>query len=206
MTASHEALGWSLGQPLSGDRAVAAGDTRLDGVRVALLVSGGIAACRTPMLARSLRKSGAEVVAVVTPNALKFVAEQALAWCCQAAVITALDDRAQHVEMGKIDVYLLAPATYSTIAKLAHGIADNAVTTTLASALGHVESGQSKVLIAPAMHGSMVNPVLVDNLRRVQAYGCEVGPPKGEDGKAKLPDDDVLVAALAASVSAATRT
>ena len=202
MASDPRRFDWPLGEPLAGDRAVAQDGDSLGGRRVALMVTGGIAACRAPMLARALRKHGAEVVPLLTPSAARFVTATALSWCSANDAITTLDERAQHVELGTIDAYLVAPATYSTIGKLASGIADNAVTTTLASALGHLESGRSAVLLAPAMHGSMVNAVLRRNLAICDDLGCVVIPPRGEDGKAKLPDDPVLVAAVAAAVNA----
>ncbi len=202
MATDPEQFRWNLGAPLAGDRAVASQSTVLEGKRIALLVTGGIAACRTPMLARAIRKAGAEVFPIVTPAGLSFVASSSLAWSCANDVVTTLDSRAQHVELAAIDAYLVAPATYSTIGKLAHGIADNAVTTTLATALGRVESGQSAILLAPAMHGSMANALLRRNLATIVDLGCTVIPPKGEDCKAKLPDDDVLIDALVAALAA----
>jgi phosphopantothenoylcysteine decarboxylase / phosphopantothenate---cysteine ligase len=198
---SSKPFEWDLGAALAGDRAVAGRDLRLATKRIALLVCGGIAACRAPMLARSLRKSGAEVYVFVTPSALEFVTSEALAWCSANPVTTVLDSRAQHVSSERVDAYLVAPATYSTIGKLANGIADNAVTTTLASALGHLASGTVAVVVAPAMHGSMVNAVLRRNLATCVGLGVTVVPPKGEDDKAKLPDDEVLIAALTAALT-----
>ncbi len=187
---------WQLGEPLQGDRAVRLTSERLAGKRVGLCVTGGIAAFRTPGLVRELRRAGAEVYAFVTPSALQFVTVDALEWTTLHPVVHALDGRAQHVESA-LDAYLVAPATYSTLNKLAGGIADNAVTTTLASALGLVEQGKAQVLLAPAMHGSMVNPILRANLVRLVDVGCQVIPPLGRDGKALLPDDASLVDAIA---------
>ena len=190
---------WDLGQALAGDRAVQPTSTRLQGVTVALCVSGGIAAYRTPGLVRELRRAGADVHALVTPAALQFVTIDALEWTTLHPVVHALDGRAQHVELHP-DVYLLAPATYSTLNKLAVGIADNAVTTSLASALGLLEHGRARVVVAPTMHGSMVNPVLRASLARLANLGVDVVPPVGRDGKATLPDDAALVDAVALSL------
>ncbi|MSP91258.1 MAG: hypothetical protein EXR79_05585 [Myxococcales bacterium] len=192
---------WDFGAPLAGDRAVAVqGDGLLVGRRVALLISGGIAAYRTPGLARELRRAGATVQACVTPTALQFVTLDALQWATAQPVVHALDGRAQHVE-GACDAYLLAPATYSTLNKAAAGSADNAVTTTLAAALGLCEAHQAVVLVAPTMHGSMWNAILRDSLARLANLGVVVVRPRGGDGKARLPDDAELVAAVAAALA-----
>ena len=195
MPVKHDDFQWDLGEPLAGDRALRATSSRLAGKRVGLCVTGGIAAFRTPGLVRELRRAGAEVFAFATPAALQFVTVDALEWTTLHPLVQALDGRAQHVET-PMDAYLVAPATYSTLNKLAVGIADNAVTTTLASALGLLEQGKTKVLLAPAMHGTMVNAILRANLTRLVALGCEVIAPVGRDGKALLPDDAVLVDAV----------
>lgn len=187
---------WNLGQQLEGDRALQATSDLLAGMRVGLCVTGGIAAFRTPGLVRELRRAGAHVQVYVTPTALQFVTVDALEWTSLHPVVQALDGGAQHVET-PMDVYLVAPATYSTLNKLAVGIADNAVTTTLAGALGLVEQGRARIVLAPTMHGTMVNAVLRQNLARLVELGCEIVEPLGRDGKALLPDDALLVQAVA---------
>lgn len=190
---------YDLGESLQGDRAVALTSNRLHGVQLALLITGGIAAFRTPALIRELRRHGAEVYAYVTPTALQFVTRDALEWTSLHPVVDALDGRAQHVEQ-QSDVYLVAPASYSTIGKIACGIADNAVTTTLASALGLLEAGRAQVLLAPTMHGSMLNAICREHLAKLANLGVRVVPPLGRDGKALLPDDATLVDAVARSL------
>lgn len=187
---------WDLGTPLQGDRALVPTSSRLAGRRVAVLITGGIAAFRTPGLVRELRRAGAEVECFATPTALQFVARDALEWTTTRPLVVALDGTAQHVEH-PADAYLVAPASYSTINKAAWGIADNAVTTALASALGHVEAGRAQVLLAPTMHGSMWNAILRESLARLHNFGCRIVPPCPRDGKALLPDDAVLVQAVA---------
>ena len=191
---------WDLGHPLPGDRALAETSHTLDGCVVGLMVCGGIAAYRTPGLVRELRRAGATVHVFATPTALQFVTADALEWTSLHTVVTALDGRAQHIET-QPDIYLVAPATYSTINKLAHGIADNAVTTALASALGLLEQKRVAVLIAPTMHGSMVNAILRESLAKLANLGCTVLAPRAQDGKAALPDDLTLVAAVAAAAA-----
>ena len=139
-----------------GDHEVPRDGNALDGARVALLVTGGIAAFKAPLLARALRRQGAVVTAFATTEALRYVAREALEWACTRPVVVDLSADAEHLsDSAPFDVYLVAPATYSVIGKCAHGIADTPVTATLASAIGRMERGQAAVLFAPTMHGSM---------------------------------------------------
>ncbi len=173
----------------------------LDGRRVALLVCGGIAAMKVPLLARALRRRGAEVTAFVSRDALRYVTEDALAWSTDRPVVSELSARAEHLGDGaNFDAYLLPQATYNTINKAAHGIADGVITTTLASALGRMELGRAAVLLAPTMHGSMHNAILTESLQRLDALGVRVIPPRQAYGKHNIPDDDVLVAEVCRAI------
>jgi phosphopantothenoylcysteine decarboxylase / phosphopantothenate---cysteine ligase len=166
--------------------------------RIALLVCGGIAAMKAPLLARELRKHGAEVVAFVSQEALRYVTVDALAWSTNNPVIQTLSTRAEHLGDGQpFDAYLLAPATYNTLNKFALGIADTLITTVLASALGRVTQHQCAILVAPTMHGSMHTPILVEHLNRLQQWGVKVIPPRDAYGKHNLPDFDLMIYLLA---------
>ena len=186
---------WDLGRELPGDRDLLQTGNGLEGLRVALCISGGIAAYRAPDLVRALRREGADVLVYATPEALRFVSREALEWCSLRPVIDRLDGKAQHIEDSRqVDLYLVAPATYSTLNKLAWGFADNAVTTTLAGALGRLEAGTTQIMVAPTMHGSMVNSILRESLARLSDRGVKVLPPRSGAGKANLPDVAELVA------------
>ena len=165
---------------------------------MALLVTGGIAAMKAPLLARALRRQGAEVTAFATTEALRYVAREALEWSCTRPVIVELTADAEHLsDAAPFDVYLTAPATYSVIGKCAHGIADTPVTATLASAIGRMERGTAAVLFAPTMHGSMHNSILVANLQSLHAIGCTIVSPRDDGGKHNLPSEQALVEACA---------
>jgi phosphopantothenoylcysteine decarboxylase/phosphopantothenate--cysteine ligase len=186
-----------------GDHEVPRDGDRLEGVRVALLVTGGIAAFRAPILARALRRQGATVTAFATTEALRYVAREALAWACDRPVVVDLTADAEHLsDSAPFDLYLVAPATYSVIGKCAHGIADTPVTATLASAIGRMERGHAAVVLAPTMHGSMHTSILVSNLRTLASIGCTVVPPRDAYGKHNLPEEPVLVEACAAALQA----
>ena len=180
------------------DHGVISLSNTLSNRRIALLVCGGIAAMKAPLLARELRKHGAEVVAFVSEEALRYVTVDALAWSTHNAVVQSLSARAEHLGDGQnFDAYLLAPATYNTLNKFALGIADTLITTVLASALGRVTQQQSAVLVAPTMHGSMHTPILTENLERLQQWGVKVIPPRDAYGKHNLPDFDAIIYLLA---------
>lgn len=186
-----------------GDHEVPRDGDRLEGVRVALLVTGGIAAFRAPILARALRRQGATVTGFATTEALRYVARDALAWACDRPVVVELTADAEHLsDSAPFDLYLVAPATYSVIGKCAHGIADTPVTATLASAIGRMERGHAAVVLAPTMHGSMHTSILVSNLRALAAIGCTIVPPRDAYGKHNLPEEPVLVDACAAALQA----
>ena len=186
-----------------GDHEVPRDGDRLEGVRVALLVTGGIAAFRAPILARALRRQGATVTAFATTEALRYVAREALAWACDRPVVVELTADAEHLsDSAPFDLYLVAPATYSVIGKCAHGIADTPVTATLASAIGRMERGHAAVVRAPTMHGSLHTSILVANRRTLASIGCTVVPPRDAYGKHNLPEEPVLVEACAAALQA----
>lgn len=186
-----------------GDHEVAREGDSLSGARVALLLTGSVAAMKGPMVARALRRQGADVTAFATTEALRYVAREALEWATTRPVVVDLTPDAEHLSDGApFDVYLVAPATYSVIGKLANGIADTPVTATLASAIGRMERGNAAVLLAPAMHGSMHTSILVRNLRELHAAGCTVLPPRDDAGKHLLPDEPALVHACAAAFAA----
>lgn len=185
-----------------GDHDVPRASDRLAGKRVALLVTGGIAAMKAPEVARGLRRHGAEVVAFASEDALRYVARDALEWATLGPVISALTWRAEHLsDSAPFDAYLVAPATHSTIAKMAQGIGDTVVTSTLISALGRMEQGRTQVLVAPTMHGTMHNAQLVDNARRLAAQGVRFVAPRDAYGKHNLPDTETLCIAVGRALS-----
>lgn len=196
---------WDFSAPTPsamGDHDVPLVSTRLAGKRVALLVTGGIAAMKTPQIARGLRRHGADVVAFASADALRYVAREALEWACLGQVVDNLTWRAEHLSDGApFDAYLVAPATHNTIAKMAQGIGDTLVTSALISALGRMEQGRAKVLVAPTMHGSMHNAQLVDNARRLAAQGVSFVAPRDAYGKHNLPDTEVLCVAVGRALS-----
>jgi phosphopantothenoylcysteine decarboxylase/phosphopantothenate--cysteine ligase len=185
-----------------GDHDVPREGRHLDGKRIALLITGGIASMKAPFVARALRRQGADVVVFASEEALRYATIDALEWSSTHPVVTRLTSKAEHLsDSAPFDAYLLAPATYNTINKLASGTADTIITTTLASALGRMEQGQTKILIAPTMHGSLHNSILTGSLKRLDALGIRIIPPREAYGKHNIPHERSLVAEVCRAVS-----
>ncbi|MFC7702750.1 phosphopantothenoylcysteine decarboxylase [Plastorhodobacter daqingensis] len=196
---------WDFSAPTPssmGDHDVPLLSDRLAGRRIALLVTGGIAAMKAPEIARGLRRNGAEVVAFCSDDALRYVARDALEWATCNGVVTSLTWRAEHLsDSAPFDAYLVAPATHNTIAKVACGIADTVVTSALASAIGRMEQGGCKVIIAPTMHGTLHNAQLVENARKLAARGVIFAAPRDAYGKHNLPDTEFLCVCVGRALS-----
>jgi len=185
-----------------GDHDVPLEGRHLVGKRVALLVTGGIAAIKAPVIARALRRQGADVVAFASSEGLRYVAEEALAWSTTHPVVTRLTPAAEHLsDDAPFDAYLVAPATYNTINKMRHGVADTVVTATLGSALGRMERGKTQVLVAPTMHGSLHTSILTESMRALSKMGVRIIPPREDYGKHNIPPEERLVAEVCRAVS-----
>lgn len=196
---------WDVAPPRSaaiGDHDVPLASRHLVGRRIALLVTGGIASFRAPLIARALRRRGAQVTAFCSQEALHYVGVQALEWATLRPVITSLSWRAEHLSDSEpFDAWLVAPATYNTIGKMAQGIADTTVTAALASALGRLQQGRTAVLVAPTMHGSLHTPIFERNCRGLQELGVQFIPPRDAYGKHNLPAEELLSAAVCRALS-----
>ena len=153
----------------------------LVGKRIGIGVTGGIAAIVTPIIARQFRRHGAEVTCYATENAFKFIGEASLEWATERAVVRGLSGLAEHI--CQEDMVVVAPATLNTINKIYQGIADNPVTTLVASALG----SKIPVYIAPCMHMSLYdNPIFKKNLEDISKYGVKTIEPRFGENKAKI--------------------
>jgi phosphopantothenoylcysteine decarboxylase/phosphopantothenate--cysteine ligase len=136
------------------------------------------------------------------PGALRYVTAETLEWATTNPCITRLTPDAEHLsDHAPFDVYMVAPASYNTIGKVVSGIADTVVTASLDSALGRMEQGLSAILVAPTMHGTMHNQVLVENCRRLSELGVRVIPPRDAYGKHNLPREEALVGEVVEAVA-----
>lgn len=174
----------------------------LKGKHIVLGVTGGIAAYKSVALLRLLTKAGAEVQVVMTPAAKEFVAPVTFASLSQKPVVSEFftantGEWHSHVDLGLwADAMVVAPATASTIGKMANGIADNMLVTTYLSA-------KEPVWIAPAMDLDMMrHPSTVDNIERLRSFGNHIIEPgsgalaSGLSGKGRMAEPEEIVATL----------
>ena len=198
-------MAWNFEPPQASslqDREVLKHGNHLEGKRIGLMITGSIAAYRCPDLVRDLRREGAEVQVYATREGLRYVSKDALEWCSLNPVIDHFSPDAEHLfDQNPLDAFLVAPASYSVINKTAMGLADSVVTSTLASALGRCEREGTPVLIAPAMHGSMHNSLLKENLKRLDDMGVVIIPPRQSHGKNNLASAEIIVAEVIRSLT-----
>lgn len=164
---------------------------RLAGKRLALAVTGSIAAVETVKLARELIRHGAEVVPFMSTAATEILHPNALEWATGNDPITRLTGQVEHLMAadGRLDGVVLAPATANTLAKAALAIDDTPVTSLVSTSLGQVP-----VIIAPAMHEQMIdNPTTSQHLDELEARGAEIVMPTVEEDEAKLAPFEVIV-------------
>jgi len=171
----------------------------LTGKTVLLGVSGSIAVYKICNLARMLTKLGADVHVAMTPNSTNFVHPLTFETLTQHKCLIDTFDRnfeysVEHVSIAKkADVVMIAPASANVIGKIANGIADDMLTTT-------VMACTCKKIIAPAMNHNMFhNPIVQDNIEKLKRFGYEIIEPvhgmlaNRDTGDGKLPDEETLL-------------
>lgn len=171
----------------------------LQGKTVLLGVTGGIAAYKMPNVARMLKKMHCNVHVLMTQNATNFITATTFETLTGNKCLIDTFDRnfefsVEHVALAKqADLVLLAPATANVIGKIANGIADDMLTTT-------VMACTCKVLVAPAMNHNMYhNSIVQENLEKLKRHGYEMIDPvcgmlaNGDTGDGKLPSEETLV-------------
>ena len=171
----------------------------LNGKTVVLGVSGSIAAYKIAYLASSLKKLRANVQVIMTRNATEFITPVTFESLTDSKCLVDTFDRnfefsVEHVALAKrADIFMLAPATANVIAKVAHGLADDMLTTTFLAC-------KCPKYIAPAMNTQMyTNPITQDNLKRCASFGMKIIDPAvgylacGDTGAGKMPEPEVLL-------------
>lgn len=170
----------------------------LKGKTVVLGITGGIAAYKSAALTSLLVKAGAQVQVIMTEHARQFIAPLTFESLTGRRCLTDTFDRnheysTEHVELAKeADVMIVAPATANIIAKIAHGMADDMLTTTMLAC-------DCPKIVAPAMNTRMYeNPVTQDNIRKLEEYGMTIADPAsghlacGDVGKGKMREPEEL--------------
>ena len=171
----------------------------LKGKTVLLGVTGSIAAYKIAYLASALKKLHAQVHVLMTQNATNFINPITFETLTGNKCLVDTFDRnfqfsVEHVSIAKqADVVMIAPASANVIGKLAHGIADDMLTTTIMAC-------KCKKIVSPAMNTNMYeNPIVQDNLAILQHYGYEVIEPAsgylacGDTGAGKMPEPEMLL-------------
>lgn len=171
----------------------------LNGRTVVLAVTGSIAAYKIANLARMLKKLHCNVHVLMTENATNFIHPVTLETLTQNKCLIDTFDRSfqysvEHVALAKqADVVMVAPASANVIGKIANGLADDMLTTT-------VMACPCKKIIAPAMNHNMYhNPIVQDNLEKLRRFGYEVITPatgmlaNGDMGDGRMPEESVLL-------------
>lgn len=174
---------------------------------ILLGVTGSIAAYKIASLASMLVKQHANVHVIMTENATNFINPITFETLTGNKCLVDTFDRnfefqVEHVSLAKrADVALVAPASANVIGKMAHGIADDMLTTTLLAC-------KAPILVSPAMNTNMYeNPIVQDNLRTLQSYGMKVIAPAdgylacGDTGAGKMPEPEVLFAHIEAEIA-----
>ena len=170
----------------------------LKGKKIVLGITGSIAAYKSCLLIRQLIKSGAEVQVVITPSGKEFITPLTLSTLTHKPVISEFFSQRDgtwhsHVDLGLwADAMLIAPATASTIGKMAHGIADNMLITTYLSM-------KAPVFAAPAMDLDMyAHPTTQTNLKLLQSHGVHIIEPgyghlaSDLEGKGRMEEPSVI--------------
>lgn len=171
----------------------------LEGRKILLGVTGGIAAYKAAVIIRLLVKEGAEVKVLMTPLAKEFITPLTLATLSRNPVLVDFFDPEDgrwnsHIDLGMwADLFLIAPATANTLGKMAAGIADNLLLTTYLSA-------RCPVFLAPAMDLDMLaHPATVSNIDRLKSFGNRIIEPdtgelaSGLEGKGRMAEPEVIV-------------
>lgn len=179
----------------------------LDGKEILLGVTGGIAAYKAVELTSRLVKLRASVSVIMTQNATKMIAPRTFQSISRNSVTVDMfaeiaNWQPGHVSLAdKADIFVIAPATANSIAKLAHGIADDMLSTTALAV-------RAPILIAPAMNCHMYeNSVLQNNIKILKEYGVSFIEPEhgrlacGYEGKGRLADIDKIVQAIKSKVN-----
>ena len=174
----------------------------LKGKTVVLGITGSIAAYKMAGVAHQLKKLGADVHVIMTKNALNIINPITFETLTGNKCLVDTFDRnfefkVEHVSLAKkADIFMVAPATANIIGKIANGICDDMLTTTLFAFKG-------VKIISPAMNTNMYdNPILQDNLSKLRKYGYVIVEPAcgllacDDTGRGKLPDEEILVAEI----------
>ena len=176
---------------------------------ILLAVTGSISAYKAADITSQLTKLGHQVKVLMTPAATAFITPLTLQVLSKQAVLVEVmteedPKQIQHIDLGKeADLFLVAPASANTIAKLAHGFADNIVTSTALALPTNV-----KKILAPAMNTKMLeHPATQNNIETLKSYGYQIIPPReallacGDQGSGALATIEIILTTIQESLT-----
>lgn len=168
-------------------------------LNIVIGVTGGIAAYKACGIISYLKKEGANVDVIMTKNATEFITPLTLETLAQSKVITDMFRRSDYIDVEhislarKADLFLIVPATANIIGKVANGIADDMLSTTIMAT-------KAPVIFAPAMNNQMYeNPIVQDNIEKLKHFGYHFIEPAigqlacGYEAKGKLPKNEQIM-------------
>jgi phosphopantothenoylcysteine decarboxylase / phosphopantothenate---cysteine ligase len=183
----------------------------IKGKKILLGITGSIAAYKAASLVRLFKQEGAEVKVIITPYAGMFITPLTLSTLAENPVLSDFytkDDGTwnSHIDLGNwADIFLIAPATANTMAKMANGMADNLLTATYLAA-------NCRVTLAPAMDTNMyMHPATQKNIETLKNYGCDIIEPQsgylasGLEGKGRMQEPEQIVSHIKNNVAPASK-
>lgn len=170
-----------------------------ENLNIVIGITGGIAAYKVCGIISYLKKQGANVYVIMTRNACEFITPLTIETLSGNKVITDMFKRPDYIDVKHIslangaDLFLIVPATANIIGKVANGIADDMLSTTIMAT-------RAPVIFAPAMNNKMYeNPITQNNLEKLKSYGYKIIEPSvghlacGYDAKGKLPKNEEII-------------
>ncbi|MHA1668720.1 MAG: bifunctional phosphopantothenoylcysteine decarboxylase/phosphopantothenate--cysteine ligase CoaBC [Candidatus Heimdallarchaeaceae archaeon] len=167
----------------------------LKGKTVLHCITSSISCFLSPQISRLLMRYGARVIPVLSPEAAKFINPLICEWATGEEPIVEIEGKVEHVKYAgkskdRVDLILIAPITANSLSKIAQGIMDTSVTLIAGTALGN----NIPMIIVPTMHEVMLhNPAVEENIKKLNEMGVHILMPRIEEGKVKIPSDEVIV-------------
>ncbi len=164
------------------DKGVEKKSQLLAGKRIGFGVCGGIGAVETVRLIRELRRHDAEITVFFTPSAARFITPLSLEWASQGRVVGSPEALVDHLD--PFDLILVAPLTWNTLAKIALGLTDTAVSLAVAGQLGR----KGPVVLVPTMNLQLhQHPLYGKYSAQLESWGARFYPSPEEEGRLKMP-------------------
>ncbi|MDP8012254.1 MAG: bifunctional phosphopantothenoylcysteine decarboxylase/phosphopantothenate--cysteine ligase CoaBC [Thermoplasmata archaeon] len=163
----------------------------LSNKKIVFAITGSVSAEEAVKIARELIRYGAEIYPVMSEDSKEMITSTAIEYATGKKPIEKISGLTEHVILEKeCDLLLIAPCSANTLSKIACGVGDTSVTLFALTFLG-----SKPIIISPAMSKTMYNnPIIEENINKLRSLGITIIEPKMEEGKAKLPSNDTIVA------------